>query len=72
MELQTFQIFTRDLAANIMPDGSPSGRDQVCCDFMKTLFTRSLLANVPHAARCTTVETKPINRIMQVHGNLEN
>jgi hypothetical protein len=72
MELQTFQIFTRDLAANIMPDGSPSGRDQVYCDFMKTLFTRSLPANVPPAAGCTTVETKPINRIMQVHGNLEN
>lgn len=72
MELQTFTLFTRDLAANIMPDGSLSGRDQVYCDFMRTLTKNSLPDNVPPAAGCETVETKPMNRIMQVHGTIEN
>jgi hypothetical protein len=76
MELQTFSIFTRSLTVNTMPDetpsGAPSGRDQVYCDFMRTLSKKSLADNVPPAAGCETVETTPMNRIMQVYGNLEN
>ncbi|RMJ21662.1 hypothetical protein PHISP_07465 [Aspergillus sp. HF37] len=71
IELQTMKAFFGDISTNTLPDGTSSGLSQIHCDFMRSLKT-DMLSNPPTAPGSTTNSNKPMIRIIQAHGWVEN
>jgi hypothetical protein len=71
VELQTMQLFMKNVADNVYPGGARRDSTQIKCDFMRTLQS-NVLNNPPTTDGSTTNSNKPLTRIMQVQGWEEN
>lgn len=71
VELQTMQLFIKNVADNVYPGGGRRDGTQIKCDFMRTLQS-NVLNNPPTTDGSTTNSNKPLTRILQVQGWEEN